>query len=417
MLRGSLPSLTLVGVVVAPLAASAANGLEPRTPVAWPDSTPCLTVVDRQQEVMLHLAYGVPYEDVDVTVDEVADSRRHQFVAFCRDHSREEFLPIWLTWKDVEAAAAKMLVDPMLVEDDAVLETSSVWQDCWFPITPDDARRPITFAEARKGVDWDTTALPAGAYVVQGYTWEPAVNIYSQRPGVVHVVDGLDLAAVGPAAAVTTTLDFTFAEDTYAIDGCTRALPGSTLSVYWSITGTGGLDWKLYSEDVPVEGESFSLQFLPPPETSGRTVALRVDVTDPMQRTFSAYPLNLLTVLPGSSGGTTSDTTAGCNPEAAFVGDPCETSTDATTGEPGNATTSTTSTSTGDPATTGTSADGSGTTEPASSTGPTLTADASGCSCETTASASLAWVSLLALGRRRRRTGRRNDSRCLIASG
>src|SRR5688500_3882464 len=103
MLRGSLPSLALVGVIAAPLAASAANGLEPRTPVAWPDSTPCLTVVDRQQEAMLHMAYGVPYEDVDVTVDEVADSRRHQFVAFCRDHSREEFLPIWLTWKDVEA--------------------------------------------------------------------------------------------------------------------------------------------------------------------------------------------------------------------------------------------------------------------------------------------------------------------------
>ncbi|MFZ6180929.1 hypothetical protein [Nannocystis pusilla] len=404
MIRGSLPSLALVGVIATPLAASAANGLEPRTPVAWPDTTPCLTVVDRQQEVMLHMAYGVPYEDVDVTVDEVADSRRHQFVAFCRDHSREEFLPIWLTWKDVEAAAAKMLVDPMLVEDDAVLETSSVWQDCWFPITPDDARRPITFAEARKGVDWDTTALPAGAYVVQGYTWEPAVNIYSQRPGVVHVVDGPDLATVGPAAAVTTTLDFTFAEDTYAIDGCTRALPGSTLSIYWSITGTGGLDWKLYGEDIPVEGESFSLPFLPPPETSGRTVALRVDVTDPMQRTFSAYPLNLLTVLPGSSGGTTSDTTAGCDPEAAFVNAPCDTSGEGTTSEPGAATTSTTSTSTtSEPTTAGTSADAAGTTEPASSTGPALTSDASGCSCDTTASASLAWLSLLALARRRRR--------------
>ncbi|WP_434424837.1 hypothetical protein [Nannocystis pusilla] len=132
-------------------------------------------------------------------------------------------------------------------------------------------------------------------------------------------------------------------------------------------------------------------------------MALRVDVTDPMQRTFSAYPLNLLTVLPGSAGGTTSDTTAGCDPEAAFVADPCETSTDGTTGEPGGATTSATSTSTGDPATTGTSTDGPGTTEPASPTGQTSPSDASGCSCDFTASAGLAWVSLLALGRRRRR--------------
>ncbi|MBZ5711784.1 hypothetical protein [Nannocystis pusilla] len=402
MIPNSLPGLTFAALVAAPAAASAANGIEPRTPVDWPDATACLTVVDRQQSAMVHMPYSVPFEDVDVTVDEVADSRTHQFIAFCRDHSREEFLPIWLTWSDVEAAAAKMLVDPLAVEDDEVLETSSVWKDCWFPITPHDARRPITFAEAKKGVDWDTTALPAGAYVVQGYTWEPAVNIYAQRPGVVHVVDGPDLAAVGPAAAVTTTLDFTFAEDTYTIEGCTRALPGSTLSVHWSITGAGVLDWKLYTEDVPIDGEAFTLPFLPPPEASGRTVALRVDVTDPMQRTFSAYPPNLLTVLPGSAGDTTSDTTAGCNPEAAFVADPCDTGGDGSTGDPGDPTTAATSAATSD-GSSGDMADSTGTGGSSSSAGPALTPDSSGCSCDATPPAGLAWASLLVLGLRRRR--------------
>lgn len=315
------PAFVFAVLVVAPAVVLGGNGLEPRTPVAWPDDTACLTVIDRSQGAMVHMDYGVPFEDVGPTADEVADSRRHQFVAFCRDHSREEFLPIWLTWKDVDAAAAKDLIDPMTVDDEEVLETSTVWKDCWFRITPDDARRPITFAEAAKGVDWDTTALVAGAYIVQGYTWEPWVNIYSQRPGVIQVVDGPDLAVIGPAAAVATKLDYTFAEDPFVLEGCARALPGSTLSAYWAITGGGdGLTWAAFVEDVPLDGESWELPFLPPPVASGETVALRVDVTDPMQRTFSAYPLTLLTVLPGSS----NDGTTACEPEASFVVMPCD---------------------------------------------------------------------------------------------
>lgn len=247
MIPKPLLAAALGGCVAVPAVAFAGNGLEPRTPVDWPDDAACLTVVDRSESAMVHMDYGIPFEDPEITPDEVADSRRHQFIAFCRDHSREEFLPIWLSWKDVDAAAAKALIDPMLLEDENVLETSTVWKDCWFRITPDDARRPITFAEAMKGVDWDTTALAAGAYVVQGYTWEPTFNIYSQRPGIVHVVDGPDLAAVGPAAAVSTVIDFMFAEDTLMLEGCTRALPGSTLSGYWSHTG-GALEWMPFAE-------------------------------------------------------------------------------------------------------------------------------------------------------------------------
>jgi hypothetical protein len=138
-----IPVAVLFACLAAPAVASAGNGLEPRTPVAWPEETPCLTVVDRTQEAMLHMEYGIPFEDADVTVDEVADSRRHQFLAFCRDHSREEFLPIWVTWKDVDAAAAKDLIDPMSLGDEDVLETSTVWKDCWFRITPDDALRAV----------------------------------------------------------------------------------------------------------------------------------------------------------------------------------------------------------------------------------------------------------------------------------
>ena len=362
-------ALIVGALVMVPAVARAGNGLEPRTPVVWPEDTACLTVVDRVQEVMLHMNYGIPFEDIDVTVDEVADSRRHQFFAFCRDHSREEFLPIWVTWKDVDAAAAKELVDPLAVDDEDVLETSTVWKDCWFRISPDDARRPITFAEAMKGVDWDTSGLPTGAYIVQGYTWEPWVNIYSQRPGVIHVVEGPDLAAVGPAAAISTKLDYTFAEDPFVVEGCARALPGSTLSGYWAKTGGDPLEWVPFVEGVPLAGESFLLPFLPPPEASGQTVTLRVDVVDPMQRTFSAYPINLLTILPGSAEGTTT----GCNPEASFIGDPCDTGGDASTGGHGPSSSGSGGSSNGADASSGGAS---------ASTGPDLGSEPSGCSCD-----------------------------------
>lgn len=395
----SFPALVFGATVAAPAVAFAGNGLEPRTPVAWPDDTACLTVVDRTQGAMLHLDYSIPYEDADVTPDEVADSRRHQFIAFCRDHSREEFLPTWLSWKDVDAAAAKMLVDPLTIEDEQVLETSTVWKDCWFRITADDDRRPITFAQAMKGVDWDTTVLPAGPYVVQGYTWEPWVNIYSQRPGVVHVVDGPDLAAVGPAAAVSTKTDVTFAEDPYVIEGCARALPGSTLTGYWSLSGGGMLDWQPFAEDVPLDGETFELPFLPPPAAAGKTVALRVDVSDPMQRTFSAYPLVLVTVLPGGGG----DNTTGCDPEASFIADPCDTSGtggSSTTG-PGSGSGDSgadTSSAPGSPgSSTGNSSDSGTATEPMLEDGP------SGCSCDVRALSFPAWVVGVLLALRRRR--------------
>ena len=56
------PPALVFGVLVAvPAVVFAANGLEPRTPVAWPEETACLTVVDRSQGVMLHMGYRVPF--------------------------------------------------------------------------------------------------------------------------------------------------------------------------------------------------------------------------------------------------------------------------------------------------------------------------------------------------------------------
>src|SRR5688572_6975345 len=95
----------LVGVatVLAPLSVLAGNGAKPRTLVDWNDA-PCMTLVDRSQDALVHLAYDVPNEDVGVTPDEVEDSRTHQFFATCRTAVPLDILPSWITPTDVAAA-------------------------------------------------------------------------------------------------------------------------------------------------------------------------------------------------------------------------------------------------------------------------------------------------------------------------
>jgi len=386
-----------LAVAALPVVALAGNGVHPRTPVVWPADTPCMTVVDRSQGATLSLSYTIPYEDTEVTDDEVADSRRHQFIAFCRDHSRQQPPPSWLSWADVDAAVAKGLLDAMDVPDDDVFETNMAWKDCWYRISADEARRPITFAEAMNPVEWDTSMLPAGAYVVQGYTWEPVFNIFVQRPGVVHVVDDPDVASVGPAAAVMTQDDYTFAEDTFMIEGCFRAMPGSTMSGYWSFTNNGLiLDWLPFAEGVALEGETFVLPFDLPPEVAGESIVFRVDITDPMQRTFTAHGVRLLTVLPGSSGAST-----GCDEDGgSFIGDPCATSGAPTTGTTDTTTGTTTGATTG---TSGSAASSEG--SDGSATGPKQT-DPSGCACGTSGASAPSWAWLLVIAARRPRARR-----------
>lgn len=364
----------------------AGNGGHPRTPVIWPADPPCMTVIDRSKTTMLHFGYEIPYEDIDVTPDEVADSRRHQFIALCSSYSPQDPPPRWLSWKDVDAAAAKGLLDPMGLTDEDVLETSSIYKDCFTRITADTDRRAITHAEATKGFDWDVAGLMAGPYTVQGYTWEPAFNFWWPRPGVMHVVDGDDLAMVPPAAALTNQEDFMFGDETLALQGCARAIPGSTVSGYWSLTGPT-LDWQLFAEGVALADDVIALSFTPPPAAIQQTVALRVDVTDPMKRSFSAYPIHLLTILPGSGG----TTTTGCGDSGSFIGGEC--------GSSGSGVVTSGGATSSDAGTDGAnSSSGS-----SSATGPKMDDDPTPTGCACTASGTTSpWVMLMFFAFRRR---------------
>ncbi len=291
----------LLAALLAPASAMASNGTKPRIPVDW-TGAPCMTVVDRSADPVLHLPYMVSQDDVDLTPDEVEDSRTHQFFAFCRARDPQTFLPRWITQADIDRAAA-VGAAPDMVDPEDVFETNTAWEDCWFRINADDDRRPITQAQAAMGIDWDTSGVPAGTYVVEGYTWEPALNIWSPRPGVVKVVDDTDLAASGPALAIENNEEVLNKNEPVTIHGCVSAMEGSTVSAHWG-KAEPEVEWVPFVEGDPVSGESFAVEFLPPEELAGESAMIRVDVTDPMGRSYTHYMRELVIVLgtegPGS---------------------------------------------------------------------------------------------------------------------
>ena len=306
-------ALVLIGLAsLVPAVARAGNGTHPRTPVLWEPEPACLTVVDRTIDAKLAFNYTIPYEDLrpENAIDEVDDSRRHQFIGFCRWHSPQQPLGGWLSAADVDLATAAGVVDMDSVEPEDILEQNPDWQQCFTRITGDAERRLITFAEAGKPVMWDTTGLAAGPYVISGYTWEPQFNIWSVRPGVVKVMDDPDPSKNGPMLAILNRNEIVFAEDVLTIAGCLDAMDGSTITGSWALTNDDTLDvleWTSFAADVPVSGDSFELPFAPPQPTVGESIVIKIEIVDPMDRSYTAHMLDLVDVLPGGESGDCSD--------------------------------------------------------------------------------------------------------------
>lgn len=388
--RGVWISMGLAFLI--PASASAGNGQHPRTPVVW-EGAPCLQLVDRSDDPVMHLPYDIPFEDTEVGPDEVENSRTHQFLAFCRRKHPQDQIPNWITMADVDAAVQMMLIQADSVDPEDVLETSTAWEGCWFRINGDDERRPITTQMADEGVDWDTTDLDPGAYTIYGYTYEPAFNLWIVRPSVIKVHDG-DPAGVGPAAWITNEEEIVYNGSTTPIEGCVDTIDGTTLTAYYANTDDGDQpSWVPFAEDQPVEGDSFSVDFDAPEEIVGGSAMIRVDFDDPQGRSYTAYMEELVIILEGNDPDACNET------GGSFIAGPgCDDGGSGSTG--GNATSGTTGDSA---ATTGAATDGSGTTDP----GQTDGGGGSGCSCTSgspIAPASLLALPLLAFVTRRRRS-------------
>ncbi len=389
MVRSRLALVVVPACALLPSLALASNMTHPRTPVEW-DGVPCMTLHDRSQGASFHLDYDIPFEDLDVTPDEVADSRRHQFFAYCRPHHPQDFLPTWITQADVDAAVAKNLLSEGTVEPSDILEGNAAWADCWFRLNADDDRRPISFDMAAMGVDWDTSGVPAGAYTLYGYTYEPVFNIWTLRPGVMKLHDG-DPDAIGPAGAITTGELTPYRNDMVVIEGCVDGLDGTTFTAYWALTAEDP-EWVAYVEDQPTDGDGWMFEFTPPEAIWGESAMIRVDFDDPMGRSYTTYQSTNMLVI-------NADNPDSCDQGGSFIGSPC--SGDSSGGESGSGDSG--ESGSGDAGSSGEA--GSGDASGPMQTGGDDGSDPKGCSCtsEPQRGAPLSLVVLLGLLARRRR--------------
>ena len=288
-----------LGFALLPLGAEAANALRPRTPAQFFD-VPCMLVVDKRAEPVLHLEYAVPFEDPGPggrTHDELPDTRVHQFFAF--DHMRWNFaLPNWINQEDYDRSEANGDFTREYTPDD-ILERSSLWPaPTWQRITPDDDRLPISHERADLGVDWPLDDVPVGTWVVAVYTWEPDNNLWSLRPGAIKVVDPNDPDSGAPAAFLSfDTPQQVTAYDPFPLAGCIDAEPGSTFTASWGVLiGNDEPQWVPFAEDEPASTGALELPFAAPGEAENERVKVRLEVTDPQGRSYVAYtpPMRVL---------------------------------------------------------------------------------------------------------------------------
>jgi MYXO-CTERM domain-containing protein len=284
--------IVALALALVPLQGFAANALRPRTPPEF-DDVPCMTVVDKSVDSVLHIEYTVPFDDPGPegrTTDELPDSRMHQFLAF--GQLRWDFaLPNWINREDYDRSEDNGDFTRDYTPDD-ILDGSSLWPaGTWHRITPDDARVPITHEQAAMGVDWNLDETPVGTWVVATYTWEPDNNLWTYRPGAIKVVDPADPDSGGPAAFLSFDVPSPItARETQDFVGCVDAAPGSTMTASWGVlVGNDEPQWQTFAQDEPAPDGALALPFAAPDEAADARIKLRLEVTDPDGRSYVAF--------------------------------------------------------------------------------------------------------------------------------
>ncbi len=288
--------------------ASAANGNQPRTPPIYP-AHPCLAIVDRDVDPIWRMSVAIPYEDTTLTEDELPDSRTFQFFALCRDDVRQVRLPNWIVRSDAERALDAGIVAELPTPEQVLAEAARfrVGHDgapgsCVQAIVPETDRVPISCAATSEPVAWDTTGVPAGNYVVRGYTFAPAPNLWTPRLGVVQVVDGID--HVGAVAALTSPVydARAFQEAGYRVQGCMAGPDGTTVELSWTSTATPDLDdetaWHVFATLDAKMGEIDELLF-PPADAVYHGLLVRAIARDPGGAEWIGHAPGFITVYPG----------------------------------------------------------------------------------------------------------------------
>jgi hypothetical protein len=293
----------MLAIVATPAIVHAANGNMPRTPALFPPHA-CLEVVDRTIDPVLTFAVHIPFEDTMITEDELDDSRRFSFFGLCRDTGRLEVLPNWISADDVDRSLAAGIIeetpaDPVLTEDPAWAMGHGGAGTCVQSILAD--RMPISCAATMDGVAWDTTAVPVGNYVIRGYTFAPASNLWTVRTGVVQVNDG---AMLPVATLVSPDADpKAFVDDGYRVLGCMDGPAGTTVTLQWAATAADDLAddaaWTTFAELDAAAGV-IDEQFVTTSEHVYLGLLFRAVARGPDGATWIGQAPGFVTVFPGA---------------------------------------------------------------------------------------------------------------------
>ena len=306
--RAILAGLVVTGSMGLVPPALANNALTPRTPPVFKHES-CLRIVDRSVDPVFHLDFAIPYEDAMLTADELPDSRRFQFFALCSDQAFGERLPNWAYMEDAERAYDAGII-PELPEPGDVLELSPQYAEghddgpCALAMNGVDERIPITCEATEGALDWDTTDVPPGNYVIRGQTFEPEINMWEARRGVVQIVDAPDqrfpvVSLMFPSRDGTRAYE----SDGYRVVGCMDGPPETTVRLSWATAsglgpGAGEDAWTEFAV-FDASDHDIDLRFEIPPEAVQQAVIFRGVAEGPDGRSWTSYAPHALIVYPG----------------------------------------------------------------------------------------------------------------------
>ncbi len=393
-----------------------ASNSKPRTPPTL-GSSPCLVEVDRSVDPVLTLAYGLPLEDPQADPPLLPDNRTHQFFLACRDVLPDETPPSWIDEDDVARADMVGVLD-MAPDPSDVLTTAPDWQTghdggdgtCVFAVLDKSMRRRIVCDEAAAPITFDTQGVPPGAYVLWGYTFEPDINLWTRRLGVVWIHDG-DPGAAPPAAALSAPWyegTRVYVGDAFPVRGCAAGPSGTRVEVARAKVSEAA-DPQAYrllgAFDLDVPTCDLEVPFAPAEADAGQAWILRIRAKAPDGRTFEGYAPGKLLVLSGDGTtdpgdppmpvevcGVTGLDAPGTAPACPAPEPPDGTTTGGSSGGPGG--------------TGGTGSTGAGGATSGPTTGSAQDAGSGGCACQSARNsvpAPLGGMLLLAARRRRRR--------------
>ncbi len=277
------PALALGGAgLLASQPASASNCAVVSALVEFRE-VPCVQVIDRSVDPVLHLTFGYEQTSYDAKPPESVQSV-HVFAVT----ERMAQAPPWLSEQQVADAVALFTgsdCEPVMVQDAEILEKNQELAGTWFRLN----ETPIPVAGPEETVDLDLASLPVGTYMLYAYTQSERFSAWAILQGVIKVVDGPEPADFGPSLFIRDPVLGPFPGQEYDVIACVDGMSGLELDVEWTLSSPGAEeDWTPVAACLPVETGEIPLPFILPQEVADLQVRFRGKVVDPTGREHHA---------------------------------------------------------------------------------------------------------------------------------